>query len=316
MIRIQNATRRYGGVLAVDGVTVSIEKGEVVGLLGHNGAGKTTLMKMLTGVLEPTAGELMVAGKSITEARTDAQRHVGYLPESAPLYPEMPVYEYLMLMAELRGVPSAQQEAAVLGAAEATGLDGRLAQPIRELSKGYRQRVGIAQAIVHDPDVLILDEPTNGLDPVQIESIRTLVKRLAERTTIVLSTHILQEVEAVCDRVLIMIDGQLSADAPLQSLLQSRTLRISVRDGVDLKTALGGVDGVVVVRREGPDEDNAGYVAWSVDLADGAALGPSLLHTLQQKGVDLASFAPEHRTLEGVFKQLQREHVARQESAA
>ncbi|MCB9668410.1 MAG: ABC transporter ATP-binding protein [Alphaproteobacteria bacterium] len=309
MIRIQNATRRYGGVLAVDGVTVSIEKGEVVGLLGHNGAGKTTLMKMLTGVLEPTAGELMVAGKSITEARTDAQRHVGYLPESAPLYPEMPVYEYLMLMAELRGVPSAQQEAAVLGAAEATGLDGRLAQPIRELSKGYRQRVGIAQAIVHDPDVLILDEPTNGLDPVQIESIRTLVKRLAERTTIVLSTHILQEVEAVCDRVLILIGGRLVADSALADLLRTDRILISAK-GDGIAATLAALPGISAVSALGEDARNPGYSRFSATAADPSpAMVGAVLDLAGRNGWSVASIGQEERTLETVFKELQQAHA-------
>lgn len=309
MIRIQNATRRYGGVLAVNGVSVDIESGEVVGLLGHNGAGKTTLMKMLTGVLEPTAGSLTIAGKSITTQRTDAQRHIGYLPESAPLYPEMGVYEYLVLMAELRGVPRAKQQEAVLSAAEATGLSDRLAQPIRELSKGFRQRVGIAQAIVHDPDVLILDEPTNGLDPVQIESIRTLVKRLAERTTIILSTHILQEVEAVCDRALILIGGTLVADAPLADLL--RTDRILVSLATDAAAGeLRGLAGVVDVDDLGPDVRNAGFHRYGVTTPDaGPAQVASLLALAADKDWAVASIGQEERTLETVFKELQTQHV-------
>ncbi|MCB9686888.1 MAG: ATP-binding cassette domain-containing protein [Alphaproteobacteria bacterium] len=316
MIRIDKVTRKYGDNVAVRDVSLTIQRGEIVGLLGHNGAGKTTLMKMLTGYLEPTSGTIAVGGADVVANRIEVQRQIGYLPENAPLYPEMLVQEYLLMMAELRGVPADRRPRAVALAAARTGLQQHLLRPIAQLSKGYRQRVGIAQAIVHEPALLVLDEPTNGLDPVQIQSIRDLIERLGKTSTIILSTHILQEVEAVCDRVLIMIDGQLSADAPLQQLLQSRTLRISVREGTDLKATLGGMDGVVAVRREGPDADNDGYVAWSVDLAEQSALGPNLLHTLQQKGLDLASFAPEHRTLEGVFKQLQREHVARQESAA
>ncbi len=309
MIHIQNATRRYGGVLAVDGVSARIEKGEVVGLLGHNGAGKTTLMKMLTGVLEPTAGTLEVAGKSITSQRTEAQRHVGYLPESAPLYPEMPVYEYLLLMADLRGIPRAEQESAVLRAATAAGLDERLAQPIRELSKGFRQRVGIAQAIVHDPDVLILDEPTNGLDPVQIESIRALVKKLAERTTIVLSTHILQEVEAVCDRVLILIGGRLVADASLDELLRSDRILFSVR-GDAVEPALGAIPGVERVETLGEDRRFAGFTRYAI-TGEGEApdLIASLLAEAEKKGWRVAAVGQEERTLETVFKELQHAHA-------
>jgi ABC-2 type transport system ATP-binding protein len=315
MIRIQNATRRYGGVLAVDGVSAAIEGGEVVGLLGHNGAGKTTLMKMLTGVLEPTAGTLTIADHSVTEARTEAQRHVGYLPESAPLYPEMSVFDYLMLMAELRGVPRDAQEAAVVKAVRATGLDARMAQPIRELSKGFRQRVGIAQAIVHDPDVLILDEPTNGLDPVQIESIRALVKDLAQRTTIILSTHILQEVEAVCDRVMILIGGQLVADAPLADLLATDRILVSL-DQADARGRLGALDGVAKVEALGPDARNAGFTRYAVTFPGAAAVHvAALLGLASEQGWQVASIGREERTLETVFKQLQIDH-ARQRGVA
>jgi ABC-2 type transport system ATP-binding protein len=303
-------------VTAVDGVSVEIDRGEVVGLLGHNGAGKTTLMKMLTGVLEPTAGTLSVGGSDLVEQRTEAQRHIGYLPESAPLYPEMEVFEYLLLMAELRGVERSQQDAAVIRAAEATGLMDRLGQPIRELSKGFRQRVGIAQAIVHDPDVLVLDEPTNGLDPVQIESIRSLITKLAERTTIILSTHILQEVEAVCDRVLVMIGGALSADAPLTDLLSSHTLRMSVKAGADVRKGLIDVDTITHVTQVGADPRLEGYEVWSLDHAIGAQPTPDVLEVASQKGWTVGAIAPEQRTLDGVFRELQQQHIAKQEAAA
>lgn len=310
MIRIQNATRRYGEVLAVDGVSLSIDKGEVVGLLGHNGAGKTTLMKMLTGVLEPTAGSLSIAGKDVLVQRTEAQRHVGYLPESAPLYQEMPVYEYLMLMAELRGVPPAEQQDAVLRAADDAGLNDRLGQPIRELSKGYRQRVGIAQAIVHDPDVLIFDEPTNGLDPVQIESIRTLLKRLAQRTTIVLSTHILQEVEAVCDRVVILIQGRLVQDASLGELLRTDRILLSAK-GDGIGPALAALPDVQQVEDLGADPRHEGFDRYALTGGGAPAHVAALLDLARTNGWMVASIGPEERTLETVFKELQHDHASR-----
>ncbi len=316
MIRIDKVTRKYGDRTAVHEVSLDIQRGEIVGLLGHNGAGKTTLMKMLTGYLEPTSGTISVGGVDVVKDRIAVQRQIGYLPENAPLYPEMLVQEYLLMMAELRGVPPDRRVRAVSLAASRTGLGQHLLRPIAQLSKGYRQRVGIAQAIVHEPALLVLDEPTNGLDPVQIQLIRDLIERLGKTSTIILSTHILQEVEAVCDRVLVMIDGRLSADAPLRQLLQSRTMRVSITDGTDLKTALGGMDGVSAVRQEGPDADAPGHTVWRVDVAEGSQIGPKILEVARSKGFGVASFAPEHKTLDGVFKQLQREHIARQEVVA
>jgi ABC-2 type transport system ATP-binding protein len=311
MIRIDHVTRRYGQVVAVDDVSATIERGEVVGLLGHNGAGKTTLMKMLTGVLEPTSGSLSVAGRDLVGDRNGAQRHIGYLPESAPLYPEMEVYEYLLLMAELRGVERSKLEGAAVEAARSTGLLERLGQPIRELSKGYRQRVGIAQAIVHDPDVLILDEPTNGLDPQQIESIRGLVKRLAERTTIILSTHILQEVEAVCDRALILIGGQKVADATLTELLDTDRAILSVQASLsDVRQGLSAVGGLRAVDEVGADPAAPGFTRYA--CAGGAQQVPELLEAARTRGWRVAAIGREHRTLETVFKELQRDHARRE----
>ena len=207
MISVRDVQKRYGKLTAVDNISFEVERGGIVGLLGHNGAGKTTIMKIMTGYLEPTRGTILVGGIDVVTDRLGVQKQIGYMPENAPLYREMLVQEYLMMMAELRGITKSNRTKSVVEAAEATGLIPRLVQPIGQLSKGYRQRVGLAAAILHKPDVLVLDEPTNGLDPVQIVEIRDLIRRLAETTTVIISTHILSEIEAVCNRVVILIDA-------------------------------------------------------------------------------------------------------------
>ncbi len=312
MIEIHDVVRAYGETRAVRGVSLSIGRGEVVGLLGHNGAGKTTLMKMLTGFLEPTSGAIRVGGHDIVADRAAAQRLIGYLPENAPLYPEMLVQDYLLLMAELRGVPADQRVRAAGRAAAATALGGYLTRPIATLSKGYRQRVGIAQAIVHDPAVLVLDEPTNGLDPMQIQSIRELIRRLAKKTTMLLSTHILQEVEAVCERVLVMIDGSLAADAPISTLLAAGSIRVSVRGSSGAKEAFSALPGVKGVRPLGNDAVLTGFEAFAIDAAP--AVAPALAALAARSGWEMGSLAPEQQTLDAVFRRLQSEHAARQEA--
>jgi ABC-2 type transport system ATP-binding protein len=313
VIEIQNLTRKYGDFVAVDNVTTSIRPGEIVGLLGHNGAGKTTMMKMLTGYLDPSTGSVAVNGLDAVRDRQKLQQLIGYLPENAPTWGEMLVQEYLSTMAELRGVPQGQTRAAVVDAARATDLLGRLTQPIATLSKGLRQRVGIAQAIVHKPSVLILDEPTNGLDPAQIQGIRKLIQELGKYTTILLSTHILQEVEAVCSRVLVLIGGQLVADAPIAQLTGSSSVRLSLQGDNTPEGLSKLVNGVERVERLGVDPRLAGYTQWRVHCADGSWPIPEILQVAQKNGWQVGSVAPETRTLEQVFQQLEREHIVRRE---
>jgi ABC-2 type transport system ATP-binding protein len=316
MIRIENVTRKYGNIAAVSDVSLTIERGEIVGLLGHNGAGKTTLMKMLTGYLEPTDGKISVAGIDVVGDRNQVQRQIGYMPENAPLYPEMLVQEYLLMMAELRGVAPDKRVAKVGVAAGRTGLGQHMLRPIGQLSKGYRQRVGLAQAIVHEPALLVLDEPTNGLDPVQIQTIRELIHKLGEEATIILSTHILQEVEAVCDRVVVLIDGRVSADSSLRDLLASNTLRLVVNAEAEVDRALGGTEGIARVRRLGEEPGKAGQVAWAIDCAPGTNPTPAVLSAAHRADWQISAVGPELRTLDGVFRQLQQDHIARQEAAA
>ena len=305
MISISHLSRRYGSLLAVDDLSVEIGRGEVVGLLGHNGAGKTTVMKVLTGFLEASDGSVQVGGIDVAEDRAGVQRQIGYLPENAPLYPEMLVQEYLAMVAELRGVAPEQVAAAVGRAARSVGVGEHLVRPIGTLSKGYRQRVGIAQAIVHEPDVLVLDEPTNGLDPVQIQSIRQLIRELSERTTIILSTHILQEIEAVCDRVLIMIEGCLVADSPLAELVASDRVRICLpAEAEGVAARLEGVAGVQGVGAIGPVPADRRFTAYSVRFEGDPPVG-ALIDAAREAGWSLGAVAPETRTLESVFEELQ-----------
>jgi ABC-2 type transport system ATP-binding protein len=224
VIEARGLSKRYGDIVAVDDVSFNVSRGEVVGFLGPNGAGKTTTMRMLTGFIPPTDGGASIAGHDIFEDPVAARRAVGYLPETPPLYPEMSVRSYVEYVARIKDVPRAKRRDAVDSALERCGLTAVARRVIGTLSKGFRQRVGIAQAIVHDPAVLILDEPTVGLDPLQIREIRSLISDLAApeqgdaQHTVILSTHILPEVEAICQRVILMNEGRKAVDAPLADL--------------------------------------------------------------------------------------------------
>lgn len=218
MIEVSHLTKKYGGHLAVDDVSFTVEDGQIYGLLGPNGAGKSTIMNILTGYLSATSGQVTVAGHPLPEEADEAKACVGYLPEQPPLYPEMTVGEYLNFAAELKKVPRAQRKEQVLRAARRTGLEKALPRLIRSLSKGYKQRVGIAQALLGSPKIIILDEPTVGLDPAQVIEMRKLIRELGKAHTVILSSHILSEVQAVCQQVLILSKGKLAASGTLQEL--------------------------------------------------------------------------------------------------
>jgi ABC-2 type transport system ATP-binding protein len=228
MIELNHISRRYGSLVAVDDVSFSVASGEVAGLLGHNGAGKSTIMKMLTGFLEPSSGRIRIGDLDIQQHPLKARSLIGYLPENNPLYPDMRVMEYLCFQAALKGIPPSLQEQQALQVIRLTQLSEKGTSPIRELSRGQRQRVGVARALLGDPKILILDEPTNGLDPSQITQMRQLIRNAARQATVLVSTHILQEVEAVCDRVLILRGGKLVIDQPLDELQRSSRLRVVV----------------------------------------------------------------------------------------
>jgi len=233
LIKADRLTKRYGGLTAIRDVAFEVAKGEVVGFLGPNGAGKTTTMRILTGYMPPSEGRAIVGGFDLSTDPLAAKRVTGYLPETPPLYPEMRVCDYVRYVATLHDVPRAKRNAMVERAIGSCGLDAVADRVIRTLSKGFRQRVGLAQAIVHEPAVLILDEPTSGLDPIQIAEIRELIRRLAaeEGRTVILSTHILAEVEAICQRVLLIAYGQLRVDARLDALREQGSLeQVFVRE--------------------------------------------------------------------------------------
>jgi ABC-2 type transport system ATP-binding protein len=274
----------------------------VIGLLGPNGAGKTTLMKILTGYLEPDEGDVRVHGIDVVSSPLTAQRRIGYLPESAPLYGEMLVQEYLEMMAAMRGVPLDRRHDRMVEVVRATGLADRVVQPIGTLSKGFRQRVGIAQAIIHEPDILILDEPTTGLDPTQIVEIRDLIVGLAKKATVMLSTHILSEVEATCERVLVIMQGELRADAKLADLRSANAAVVAVEASASgVADVLHKVDGVTSVESAGRAGD---FTRWRVTSKSADDLCPALFDALRSTRWKVGELRPEPKTLERVFRDL------------
>lgn len=306
MIEVNGLTRNYGELVAVNDVSFEIPKGEIVGLLGHNGAGKSTIMRMLTGYLEPTAGSIRIEGLEISEQRLNIQRKIGYLSENAPLYADMSVVEYLEYVANLRSVPTSERLPAIQRALAQTRLTERALDPVNTLSKGYKQRVGVAQAILHEPEILILDEPTNGLDPTQIHEMRHLVKELSARATIIISTHILQEVEAVCERVIIMVQGSIGVDAQLSELQRSNRLLVGLRNTTgDVAAALGAIAGVKGLESapNGPSGELGELYLLDVDGAPDA-VAPAVANAAIAKGWQLYRMSEEERTLETVFREV------------
>ncbi|MGE0867387.1 MAG: ATP-binding cassette domain-containing protein [Kofleriaceae bacterium] len=303
-IEIGGLSKSYGDIQALNKVGFTVAPGELIGLLGPNGAGKTTLMKILTGYLEPDAGTVKMHGIDVLADPLAAQRRIGYLPESAPQYGEMLVQEYLEMMAAMRGVPADKRRARMIEVIRATGLVDRVVQPIATLSKGYRQRVGIAQAIIHQPDVLILDEPTNGLDPAQIIEIRNLIKGLAPRTTVLLSTHILSEVEATCERVVFIMRGQLRADQALADLRVSNAAVIAIDAKVeDPAKLLRGVAGVTAVKPV-DDDDDGELKRWRVTGTNASELCIALHAATRATNWRIGELRPDMQTLEQVYREL------------
>jgi ABC-2 type transport system ATP-binding protein len=302
MIEATDLTKSYGPIEALRGVTFNVAPGEIVGLLGPNGAGKSTTIKILTGYLQPDSGEVKVDGLDVLTHTREVQARIGYLPENAPLYLELSVQSYLRLMADLREIPREAQLARLSEAIYATGLTEHLTRPIGQLSKGFRQRVGLAQAILHQPKLLIFDEPTIGLDPTQIVEIRHLIKRLARHSTILFSSHILSEVEAVCDRVIIIMNGEVKADARLADLAATTAaVLVLQRATKGLDRALKGLDGVRQIETMPTPE---GYPAYRVVGQDQTDLCPAIYDLARKENWPLRELRRDVRTLETVFNQL------------
>lgn len=301
MIDVTHVSKTYGAVQALNDVSFHVDAGEVIGLLGPNGAGKTTMMKVLTGYLQPSSGSATVDGLDVLTHPLQVQQRIGYLPENAPLYPELSVQSYLKMIADLRQIPASDQLERLSETIRATALGDHLTRPIGQLSKGYRQRVGLAQAILNQPRLLILDEPTAGLDPTQIVEVRHLIRRLAKNSTVLISTHILSEVEATCDRVIILLNGQVQADAHLAELEATADAILVLADGApdasrELRKLLG-------VRAVASSHTSDGQV-YRIQASGKADLRPAIYALACEQNWPLKELRRDVRTLEMVFNEL------------
>lgn len=304
MIEVKNLTKYYGDFRAVNDICFNIRKGEITGLLGPNGAGKTTTMRIVTGYLKATQGDVIVGGKNVLDDPLAVKRMVGYLPESAPLYQDMIVYDYLMYAARVHNISDPER---IKQTAQECGLIDVMHKNISELSKGYKQRVGLAHAMVHNPEILILDEPTTGLDPNQIIEIRNLIKRIGSEKTVILSTHILPEVEATCDRVVIINQGEIVADDKTseihRSLKNTQTvfLIVSGCSPDEIKNSVQTLNGV---RWADAKAEEGGLVTVAVECDDDKEMRPLLFRKVADSGWSLYEMTRERNSLEKVFRQL------------
>jgi ABC-2 type transport system ATP-binding protein len=303
LLALERVTKRFNGVTAVDDVTFTVDRGQVVGFLGPNGAGKSTTMRMITQYFEPDAGNIRLDGVALDEAGRDAKCRIGFLPENNPLYVEMLVSEYLEFVGRLRDLQGQERDRSIDEAVSATGIESVFNRPIGELSKGFRQRVGLAAAILHRPDLLVLDEPTEGLDPNQRVEIRRLISELGRERTVLLSTHILPEVQFTCSRLLIINRGKIVADGAVESLVGQATagVRISVEaTGNAVEDRLASLEGVHGVERR---EAHNGRVKLSV-TAGGEDVRPRIFELAKTQGWTLYELHQEAGSLEDLFRQL------------
>ncbi|MDP6389762.1 MAG: ABC transporter ATP-binding protein [Alphaproteobacteria bacterium] len=301
MIEIDHLSKRFGPIVAVDDISFSVAKGEVLGFLGPNGAGKSTTMKMITGFLGPTSGTARVAGFDVRDDPIEVKRRTGYLPEGAPMWPDMTPASLLRFVADIRGFASAEGENRIADAIAKTELGQVLQQPIDTLSKGFKRRVGLAQALLHDPEVLILDEPTDGLDPNQKHQVRELIRTMAGDKAIVISTHILEEVEAVCSRAIIIDRGRIVADTTPDGLMaqsdRHNGISLQVADEAAARSAIEPVAGVAGIDGDGPGR-------LFVRAAGGAAIAAAVGAALRDKGVVVDEIHVERGRLDDVFRNI------------
>uniref|UniRef100_A0A7C4MNL0 ATP-binding cassette domain-containing protein n=1 Tax=Desulfatirhabdium butyrativorans TaxID=340467 RepID=A0A7C4MNL0_9BACT len=308
MIQVDRLTRYYGNVCAVDGISFHIRKGEIVGLLGPNGAGKTTTLRMLTGFLAPTSGTIRIQDTAIDEDPLAVKKCMGYLPESAPLYPDMLVFDYLGYVADIRQLPPFAKDTRIDELVDLCDLSAVMHKPVAELSKGYKQRVGLAHAMMSDPDILVLDEPTSGLDPNQIVEIREIIRRIGRQKTIILSTHILSEAEATCDRIMIIHQGKLVADGTTESIKQSagglNLLHLVFEDAAfdDVRRVVGAVPGVTDIQSI---TDHPLHVRLTIETD---AVRKAVYGAIRSQDWTLMEMRPETRSLEAIFRDLTQEN--------
>ncbi len=305
MIEVKNLTKKYADVVAVDDISFSVPTGQVLGFLGPNGAGKTTSVRIITCYMPPTSGRITIDGLDVVEQSMEVRRKIGYLPESAPLYPEMAVIEYLEFVLSLRGNGGNGRNRRIKQVVEMCGLGDVIARNIGELSKGFRQRVGLAQAMIHDPEILVLDEPTVGLDPNQIVEIRNLIKTLGRQKTVILCTHILPEVEATCDHVMIINKGKIVAngapDELQRSLAGKKTLRLEIDQSPDvIRPQLLEIDGVEAVKIDAHN----GTSKCEVVCRPGTDPRAEIFHKVVANNWTLLEMAQDVSSLEDVFREL------------
>ena len=304
-IRIENLTKKFGGQRAVDSISFEVKTGEILGFLGPNGAGKTTTMRMITNFINPSEGNISVGGKTLAENPDEIKNHIGYLPENNPLYLDMPVMDYLEFVGGLQGIPKEDLMYRVVEMIRVTGLNAEKHKKIGELSKGYRQRVGLAQALIHDPEILILDEPTSGLDPNQIVEIRKLIRELGREKTVILSTHILPEVEATCDRILIINKGKIVADGTADSLRKQATgleiLKTRIEDGDPNKIfeALQNLPSVGMV-----DFADRQQNRFEIQAEPGTGAAKAVFKLCVENKWSLTELIPSETKLEDIFREL------------
>ncbi|HTS11012.1 MAG TPA: ABC transporter ATP-binding protein [Candidatus Limnocylindrales bacterium] len=306
MIEVQDLTKSYGSVTAVDHVSFTVNKGEILGFLGPNGAGKTTTMRILTGFMPATSGTAKVAGFDVFDESMEVRRRIGYLPEAPPVYPDMSVETYLDFVARIKNVPADKRADRITDALQKTSLVDKRLELIKRLSRGYKQRVGIAQALVHDPDVIILDEPTVGLDPKQIIEVRHLIKGLAGTHTIILSTHILPEVSMTCDRVVIINKGKVAAVDTPQNLTSrfkgGQRIRVEVQGPeAPLKEAVGQIPGAGRIETESSRD---GHVVLNVETAQGKDIRSQIAAKIIERGWALYELRGVSLSLEDIFLEL------------
>jgi ABC-2 type transport system ATP-binding protein len=304
-IVVQNITKKFGVQKAVDNVSFTVKTGEIVGFLGPNGAGKTTTLKAITCFFMPNEGDITVGGYSIRENPEEIKRNIGYLPENNPLYKEMPVIDYLYFVAEIQGIPVGKIRDRILEMVNTCGLEGEKHKKIGELSKGYQQRVGLAQALIHNPNVLVLDEPTSGLDPNQIIEIRDLIRKIGQEKTVILSSHILAEVEATCDRIIIINKGKIVADSTsteLRKQSQGREILKVTIEGGNKNEVFKALQGLINVQMV--DFISKSDSSFEVQSKPDTSSRRDVFQLCVKKGWDLTELTPTETKLEDVFREL------------